>query len=160
MAVARRRAWPRPKRRPPTTRRIISALISHGVYRRAYLGISGRERPLYAREARRLSREQHTGVEVAEVEPGGPAYISGVRAGDVIVNLDGERVIDPGKLLRIVDKHKVGDKIKIRYRRDGQYKTVAVTLGAMPERLAPPWARPRPATRPARPASRPARKAG
>ncbi len=90
------------------------------------------------------------GLRIRRVVPGSGADNAGLGVGDVIVSLDGQRVMDPGKLLRIVDKHKVGDKIKIRYRRDGQYRTAAVTLGAMPERLAPPWARSRPATRPAR----------
>jgi S1-C subfamily serine protease len=117
-----------------TTRRIISALISHGVYRRAYLGISGRERPLYAREARRLSREQHTGVEVAEVEPGGPAYISGVRAGDVIVALDDELVTGMAALQAVLSPERIDMFVDVELVRRDQRQELTIKLGEWPTR--------------------------
>jgi S1-C subfamily serine protease len=117
-----------------TTRRIISALISHGVYRRAYLGISGRERPLYAREARRLSREQQTGVEVAEVEPGGPAYISGVRAGDVIVALDDELVTGMAALQAVLSPERIDMFVDVELVRRDQRQELTIKLGEWPTR--------------------------
>ncbi|MGD2217265.1 MAG: trypsin-like peptidase domain-containing protein, partial [Gemmatimonadales bacterium] len=89
------------------TRRIISALITYGIYRRAYLGIAGRERPLYAREARRLKREQRMGVEIAEAEPTGPAAAAGMRAGDVIVGLDGEPVTGMAALQKVLSPERI-----------------------------------------------------
>jgi len=117
-----------------TTRRILSALITHGVYRRAYLGISGRERPLYAREARRLSRSQHSGVEVAEVEPGGPAANAGVKQGDVVVGLDGELVSGMASLQAALSPERIDRVIAVELVRRDQHLEIATQLGQWPAR--------------------------
>ncbi|MGD2153231.1 MAG: trypsin-like peptidase domain-containing protein [Gemmatimonadales bacterium] len=117
-----------------TTRRIISALITHGIYRRAYLGIAGRERPLYAREARRLTREQKSGVEVAELEAAGPAFIAGVRAGDVIVALDGEPVTGMASLQRVLSPERIDKFVALELVRRDQRQELTVQLGEWPAR--------------------------
>src|ERR1700675_2725797 len=69
------------------TRRIVAALMSEGRFRRAYLGIAGGPRPLPPRLARELGRK--SGVEIAQVVEGGPADLAGMRAEDLIVELEG-----------------------------------------------------------------------
>jgi S1-C subfamily serine protease len=116
------------------TRRILSALISHGVYQRAYLGIAGRERPLYAREARRLNREQRGGVEVAEVESGGPAAVAGVRQGDLIVSLDGTVIAGMSDLQASLSPERIDKFVTIELVRRDQRQEVTVQLGEWPVR--------------------------
>jgi S1-C subfamily serine protease len=70
-----------------TTRRIVHALMTEGVVRRAYLGIGGGSRPLPPRVAQRVGRR--TGVEVIEVVPGSPADRAGIRPEDLLLELDG-----------------------------------------------------------------------
>ena len=96
------------------------------------------------------------GVRIMRVVPGSGADKAGLKADDVIIRIDGERTIDPGHLMGIVYRHKVGDKVKVRYRRDGKYKDVTVTLGAMPGRKPKPEPKPKPKTQPA--ATKPAKK--
>lgn len=115
-----------------TTRRILSALITHGIYRRAYLGISGRERPLYAREARQLSRRQFSGVEVAEVEPGGPAAVAGILAGDVIVMLDGEVIDGMASLQAALSPQRIDREVIVQLVRRDQSREIAARLGVWP----------------------------
>jgi S1-C subfamily serine protease len=115
-----------------TTRRIISALITHGIYRRAYLGIAGRERPLYAREARRLTREQKSGVEVAEIEPAGPAAVAGLRAADVIVAMDGEPVTGMAALQKVLSPERIDKFIVLELVRRDQRQELTVRLGEWP----------------------------
>ena len=117
-----------------TTRRILSALITYGVYRRAHLGIAGRERPLYAREARRLSREQRSGVEVAEVEPGGPAAIAGVRPGDVIVAIDGVLALGMTELQAVLSPERIDKFVVLELVRRDQRQEITVKLGEWPAR--------------------------
>jgi len=117
-----------------TTRRILSALITHGIYRRAYLGISGRERPLYAREARRLSRSQYSGVEVAEIEPGGPAANAGIKQGDVLVGLDGELVIGMASLQAALSPERIDRVITVELVRRDQQMEITTQLGQWPAR--------------------------
>ena len=72
-----------------TTQRIIAALISEGRVRRAYLGIAGGPAPLPPRARADAGAER--GVEVVEIVAGSPAERAGLRVGDVIFELDGER---------------------------------------------------------------------
>jgi hypothetical protein len=102
---------------------------------------------------------QTDGLRVLEVVPGSGAERAGLKVGDVIIHLDGARVVEPGELVQMIDRHNVGDGVQVRFRRDGQYRTVTVVLQEMPEGLSlrmPPTA---PSTRPASsPAGRPARR--
>ncbi|HSG82632.1 MAG TPA: trypsin-like peptidase domain-containing protein, partial [Gemmatimonadota bacterium] len=117
-----------------STRLILSALISHGTYRRAYLGIAGRERPLYAREARRLNREQRGGVEVADVEGGGPAAVAGLRQGDLIVSLDGTAIAGMSDLQGSLSPERIDKFVIIELVRRDQRQEVTVQLGEWPAR--------------------------
>ena len=54
--------------------------------------------------------------------------MAGLVAGDVIIRLEGERVIGGEDLIGAVSQHKVGDKIKIEYRRGRDYPEVTVVL--------------------------------
>ncbi len=115
-----------------TTRRIISALITHGIYRRACLGISGRERPLYAREVRQLSREQRSGVEVIELEPGGPAERSGLKQGDVIAGFAGEPVESMATLQAVLSPDHIGEDVDVEIIRRDRAFNVIIQLGVWP----------------------------
>ena len=95
-------------------------------------------------------RQDIDGVRIGHIEPGSGADKSDLRAGDVILALDGERTLDAGQLMEIVLGHEVDDEVAVRYRRDGKYATTTVRLGAMPQRLSAqgPGTRPAPAPRP------------
>ena len=71
-----------------------------GRVRRAYIGIAGGPRPLPPHARVKLARV--SGIEVIEVAPGSPAQRAGLRAEDLIVELDGvpiERVDDIQRLM-------------------------------------------------------------
>src|SRR5262249_43730611 len=73
-----------------TTRRIGGALMREGRFRRAYIGIAGGSRPLPPRLAAALGRQG--GIEVVDVVDGSPADRAGLRAEDLIVEVDGRPV--------------------------------------------------------------------
>jgi S1-C subfamily serine protease len=87
------------------TRRIVHALMTEGVVRRAYLGIAGGSRPLPPRVAQRVGRK--TGVEVIEVVPGSPADRAGIRPEDLLLALDGTQLHGVDDLQRLM----TGDRI-------------------------------------------------
>lgn len=76
------------------------------------------------------------GARLQAVTPGGPADEAGLRAGDIVIRVDGEslgrttRVGErPGeKLARIVREHQEGDTLAIRYRRDARTGDAKVAL--------------------------------
>jgi serine protease Do len=93
----------------PTTRKIVGALMSEGRFRRSYLGIAGGSRPLPPRLARELGREEC--VEVVEVVEGSPAAKAGLRAEDLIVDLNGEPVEGVDDLQRMMAGELIGERI-------------------------------------------------
>ena len=105
-----------------TTRKIIGALMSEGRFRRAYLGIAGGPRPLPPRLARELGRE--TGVEIVEVVEGSPAANAGLRAEDLIVELNGVAVAGVDDLQRLMAGELIGEAVTLETVREGQRSRV------------------------------------
>jgi S1-C subfamily serine protease len=109
----------------PTTRGIISSLMSEGRFRRAYLGIAGGPRPLPPRVAREVGRE--AGVEVVEIVAGSPAAEAGLRPEDLILDVDGEPVASARDLQRLMAGETIGREIAIRVFREGRLQTLRAT---------------------------------
>jgi serine protease Do len=105
-----------------TTRKIIGALMSEGRFRRSYLGIAGGSRPLPPRLARELQRTEC--VEVVEVVEGSPAAKAGLRAEDLIVDLNGEPVDGVDDLQRLMAGELIGEKVVLRTVREGRMSRV------------------------------------
>jgi hypothetical protein len=79
----------------------------------------------------RPSREPSPhGVVVAAVVPGGPAARAGMRDGDVIVSLAGQVVRDLQALVAALGHVKAGTPVTVVVLRDGEEKTLQVTLDA------------------------------
>jgi len=73
-------------------------------------------------------------IQVGEqtVVSGGPADKAGVKPGDVITKIDGQAVNQTTSITSLIDKHKVGDKVKLTIVRGSKTLTLDVTLGAAP----------------------------
>ena len=100
------------------TRRIVGALMAEGRFRRAYLGIAGGPRPLPPRLARELGRK--SGVEIAQVVEGGPADRAGMRAEDLIVELEGTPIESMDDLQRVVVSEVIGRAVRAKVVRGGR----------------------------------------
>jgi len=111
------------------TRRIISSLMSEGRVRRAYLGIVGGPRPLPPRVAHELGRDR--GIEVVEVVRGSPADHAGLRAEDLILEIEGVALTDMNDLQRVMDQSAIGRELKITVHRNGK----PVSKGVVPAEL-------------------------
>jgi serine protease Do len=105
-----------------TTRKIIGALMSEGRFRRAYLGIAGGPRPLPPRLARELGRGN--GVEIVEVVEGSPAANAGLRAEDLIVELNGVAVAGVDDLQRLMAGELIGEPVTLETVREGKRSRV------------------------------------
>ena len=108
-----------------TTRRILSALISDGRVRRAYLGIAGGPRPLPPRIAAETGRQR--GVEVVQVVDGSPAARAGLRTEDLILEIDGVAVNGMDDLQRLMDASAIGRTLPVTVHRGGRARVVDVT---------------------------------
>jgi serine protease Do len=100
------------------TRRIVSALMREGRFRRAYLGFAMGTRPLPPRIARELERT--AGIEVVEVVEGSPAARAGLRPEDLIVEVDGAPVSDASDMQRLMVDDMIGRQVRARVVREGR----------------------------------------
>ncbi|MNL26441.1 putative serine protease HtrA [compost metagenome] len=77
-----------------------------------------------------------SGVIVAQVDPKGPAAKAGLATGDVVQAINGKPIKSAHELIVAVNTLKVGEKVSLLVNREGQKKTLDVTLGQMPQRVA------------------------
>lgn len=114
-------------------KRVVPELIKFGSVRRPKLGIGGRD----VNTLRGMPVEE--GVLIIQVSPGGSAEAAGLRGttptedgeislGDIIVAMDGDKVRGNDDLYRVLDKHKIGDVIKVDVLRRGARISVPVRL--------------------------------
>jgi putative serine protease PepD len=71
-----------------------------------------------------------TGAEVDSVTPGTPAAKGGLEKGDVITRVNGERVGDGIALIVAIRAHQPGETVEFTIERDGEEKTISLTLSA------------------------------
>ena len=115
-------------------KRVIPELKEDGDVERAYLGVSTGE--VTEAAARRAERSSNDGALVGVVTPGGPAAEAGLRAGDVIVRVDGQAIAEPGDVARVIGARKPGDSVEIEYLRGAERESLDVRLGTRPEQVA------------------------
>ncbi len=112
-----------------TAKTVLDQIISHGVVIRGWLGAE------YADAAAivpRAPNAQH-GVVLLEVHPGGPAAAAGLRAGDIVLKVDGDEVIDQADLRSQEAALAPGKIVRVEGMRDGAALAVDLTLMQRPK---------------------------
>ena len=76
-----------------------------------------------------LLNEVPAGALVRGVRPGSPAAKAGLQEGDIIVKVNEEKVADfRGGLAALINRHRVGETVEIKYWREGKFYTIKVEL--------------------------------
>jgi serine protease Do len=102
--------------------------LRQGDVRHARLGAQIRPVPRTARSV--LGLAETGGVLVVTVEPGGPADQSGLRPGDVILELNGEPQNSPDQLIRTLSSFVPGAEVTVLLMRGGSQREQNVVLGS------------------------------
>jgi S1-C subfamily serine protease len=114
-----------------TTRRIIHDLLRDGRVRRAYLGLVTTPAPLVPQWADRTG--QATALRVVEVVTGSPAASSGLRAGDLVLAVDGTPLGDAQSLQRLLFGESVGTRMEITVLRNGALVDAVAVPAELPD---------------------------
>ena len=99
-------------------KKVIADLLDFGSVKRAMLGIAGGT--VNDEIAKKLKLESLEGVYVSEVVKGGAADKAGIKSEDVIVAIDGDKVVSMPSLQAKVNSFHPGDKATVRVSRGGK----------------------------------------
>jgi serine protease Do len=111
-------------------RRVMPQLVAMGRVTRGWLGI--RIQPLTADLAPSFGVKEGDGVLVADVMPGSPAEAGGLKSGDVILEVEGQKTAEVPDLQKIVADTEPGKAARVAVLRDGRRETLSVKIGEMP----------------------------
>jgi serine protease Do len=113
---------------PINTVKDLLPQLRKGSVQRGQLGVQILTAPLTDDEARQLGLPKPQGAIVSRVEPGSPADRAGLRAGDVIVEYNGQVVQDAAHLTSMVVKTPAGAQVPIVFYRNGQQQSASATI--------------------------------
>ena len=100
-----------------TTREIIDSLVAFGRVRRAWLGIAGVQIQLPAEVAAKVGAAK--GMQVATVVPDSPAALAGIRRGDIVISLDGTKIVSATAVQRLMVENAIDRLIEMTVWRNG-----------------------------------------
>lgn len=106
--------------------KVTDDLKEFGTVQRAILGIAGSN--VNGELAREEDLGTAEGVLVAEVAKEGAAYKAGIKAGDIITEIDGKKIKSMAELQELLAKAIPGTRIDVGVIRDKKSKTFEVTL--------------------------------
>jgi serine protease Do len=111
-------------------RNVMDQLIRGGKVRRGRLGVTiGPVRPDLAKQ---FGYNGNGGAFVQDIVPkGGPADLAGVKAGDIITEVNGQRITDDAQLRNLVSSTPPGTSIKFKVWRDGSERELSAKLSEM-----------------------------
>ena len=115
-------------------KKVVSDLRQYGEVRRGFLGVSF---PAPAAESELLKQKgiepgSVSGVYLTGVQPGSPAALAGLREGDIVQSLDGVRINSSSEFSERIARHRPGDTFPLTFVRNGDSRTVNVTLKDQP----------------------------
>ena len=110
---------------------VADQLKTSGKVSRGWLGVLIQDVTLDLAESFGMKRPR--GALVAKVLPDSPALAAGINVGDVIVDFNGQDVMNSSSLPPIVGSSTVGVKLPVVVIRNGREKTLHVKLGELPD---------------------------
>lgn len=113
-----------------TVNQVVEALKKDGKVARGYIGVQ--IQPVTDEVADAIGLKQAQGALVASAERNSPAAKAGIRRGDTILALNGEKISDARELSRRVALLPPGSKARITVWRDGQERELSFEVGRLP----------------------------
>ncbi|MBE0464380.1 MAG: DegQ family serine endoprotease [Halomonadaceae bacterium] len=110
---------------------VADQLREGGHVDRGWLGVM--IQPVSRDLAESFGMENASGALIADLDPEGPAAQGGLRAGDVIISVNGDEVDRSSSLPRLIGRAAPGSEVELTLMRDGEQVTETVELGHWPD---------------------------
>ncbi len=109
-----------------TAQFVLGELVRHGRVRRAFIGISAQQTAIPPRRRRAAGIEQDNAVMVGTVESGSAADRAGLKAGDIVLGLDGVAITGADDLIRTLTGEKIGRSVALDVLRGTERLTISL----------------------------------
>ncbi len=110
-------------------RAVVEKIVANGTIEHGFIGVQ--IQPVDQDVAGALGLTAAKGALVASVQDGSPAAAAGIRAGDVVLTVNGAAVADPRGLSRAIADLAPGDKASLKVWRGGQETALDLTVGRL-----------------------------
>ena len=107
----------------------VDQLIKNGKVDHAYIGVGITD--VTPENAKFFHLNDNTGAVISQVEPDAPGAKAGLKVGDVIKEVNGQKVSDAGQLQVFISEKQPGTKVDLQVVRDGKEMNIPVTLEQM-----------------------------
>lgn len=114
-----------------TAKKVMEQIIQNGSVTRGWVGIAVQELTPELAESFKLKDTQ--GVLIAEVVRGSPADKSGIKAGDILVSIDGKSMADSTTMLETISSLPPGKVALLKLLRDQSDVAIQVKVGKRPK---------------------------
>ncbi len=112
--------------------RVVDQLVSKGRVVRGWLGVG--IQALTKELSKQFGIKEGQGVLINEVYEGDPAFVAGIKPGDIILTVDDEPVDSPNQLSRLIARVGPGENANIRVLRDAKEMLYQVPMAERPEK--------------------------
>jgi len=112
----------------------VETLIKDGKVRHAYMGVGITD--VTPENAKFFHLNEASGAVITQVEPDSPGAKAGLKVGDVITEVNGQKVSDAGHLQVLIGQHSPGTRVNLQIIRDGKQMSLPVTVEEMGARTA------------------------
>src|SRR5215471_5961238 len=112
----------------------VETLIKDGKVRHAYMGVGITD--VTPDNAKFFHLNETTGAVITQVETDSPGAKAGLKVGDVITEVNGQKVSDAGQLQVLIGQNRPGTRVNLQIIRDGNLMGLPVTVEEMNARTA------------------------
>jgi len=115
-------------------KQVMEQIAKHGSVTRGWVGIEAQDITPELAESFKLSKE--TGSLIAGVLRDSPADAAGLKAGDILLAINGKEVTDSATMLNLIAVLKPNEKALLKIARDGKELNINVLIGKRPKPMA------------------------
>jgi serine protease DegQ len=114
-----------------TVQGVLNQIVRTGTVTRGYIGVE--QQNITEELATAFNLPQKDGVIIAGIVKDGPADKAGLKVGDILLKLDGQKISDTTQMLNLIAAYAPGEKKSVELLRDGKNETLNIEIGVRPK---------------------------